>query len=306
MPIILFITLLLVSQSTLAKFIEFKRFGENPGDLSASYFVPKIVEKNSESLPIVVLLHGCAQQGEELAQKSGLLGLTQDHNFALLLPQQRLKNNIKRCFNWYSPDDYTKDKGETRSIRNMITTLKQQLSSDNIFIIGLSAGGAMTSSLLVNYPELFTAGAVVAGIPFPCADGLIKGISCMKNGPSQTVEELASLVEKINPKPVTWPKLSIWTGTNDNIVNPLNSAMLAGLWGQLAGAMKDPIVDEKPGYRITHWHSGSHVQVELVEVEDRNHGIMVNPNIMNGGEASDYLLSSPVSTAKHVVNFWGL
>ena len=300
------IALLLFSHVSLAEFFELKNFGENPGELSASYFLPKIVEENSKSLPIVVLLHGCAQTGEDLAKQSGFLGLAQDHKFALLMPQQGLTNNIKRCFNWYSADDYIKDKGETRSIKNMITTLKKQLSSDKVFIIGLSAGGAMASSILVNYPELFIAGAVVAGIPFPCADGLIKGISCMKNGPSQTVGELVTLIEDINPNPVTWPKLSVWTGTNDSIVNPLNSSTLARLWAQLSNVISDPVVDKKSGYTITHWHSDSNVQVQLVQVTDRTHGIMVNPSVENGGKASDYLLSSPVSTAKHVINFWGL
>lgn len=299
-------SLLLVSHFSTAEFFELENFADNPGELTASYYLPTLIAKDNESLPLVVLLHGCAQEGKELAEKSGLLGLAQQHKFALLLPQQGLTNNIKRCFNWYSPDDYTKDKGETRSIKNMIATLKNKLSSDKIFIIGLSAGGAMASSILVNYPELFTAGAIVAGIPFPCADGLIKGISCMKNGPSQTVGELVTLIEKINPKPDTWPKLSVWTGTNDSIVNPLNSSMLAVLWAQLSKVTPGSIVDKKSGYTITNWHSGSDVQVQLVEVADRTHGIMVNPNVENGGKESDYLLSSPVSTAKHVIDFWGL
>jgi poly(hydroxyalkanoate) depolymerase family esterase len=299
-------SLLLVSHFSTAEFFELKSFADNPGELTASYYLPTLKAKDSESLPLVVLLHGCAQQGKELAEKSGILGLAQQHKFALLLPQQGLTNNIKRCFNWYSPDDYTKDEGETRSIKNMITTLKQQISSDKVFIIGLSAGGAMASSMLVNYPELFTAGSVVAGIPFPCADGLIKGISCMKNGPSQTVGELVTLIENIHLKSETWPKLSIWTGTNDRIVNPLNSSTLAGLWAQLSNVISAPIVDKKPGYTITNWYRNSDVQVQLVEVADRTHGIMVNPNVENGGKESDYLLLSPVSTAKHVVSFWGL
>ena len=194
-------SLLLVSHFSTAEFFELENFADNPGELSATYYLPTPIADESESLPLVVLLHGCAQKGKELAEKSGLLGLAQQYKFVLLMPQQGLTNNIKRCFNWYSPDDYTKDKGETRSIKNMITTLKKQFSSDKVFIIGLSAGGAMASSILVNYPELFTAGAVVAGIPFPCADGLIKGISCMKNGPSQTVGELVTLIEEINPNP---------------------------------------------------------------------------------------------------------
>jgi len=303
----LLLTLLLLSHQSLAAFTELKNFGTNPGDLEASYYIPKMNDTNSFSPALVVLLHGCAQQAEALAQQSGFLGLAKQHNFALLLPQQGLSNNIKHCFNWYSSEDYSKDQGETLSIKNMITTLKQKLASENVYIIGLSAGGAMASSLLVNYPELFTAGAVIAGIPFPCADGLITGISCMKNGPSQTADEFVTLIQKINPKQTVWPKLSVWTGVNDSIVNPLNSSMLAQQWAKLSGVDIKPRVNNKSGYSITSWsNTDNDLQVELVEVMKRGHGIMVNPKVKNGGEMSDYLLASPLSTAKHVIEFWQL
>jgi len=301
------ITLLLLSHHSLAAFFELKDFGQNPGDLKASYYLPKMNDSNNSSPALVVLLHGCAQQAETLARQSGFLGLAKQHNFALLLPQQGLMNNIKHCFNWYSADDYSKDKGETLSIKNMIITLKQKFNSEDVFIIGLSAGGAMASSLMVNYPKLFTAGAVVAGIPFPCADGLITGISCMKNGPSQTTDELVTLIKKINPKQTVWPKLSVWTGANDSIVNPLNSSMYAQQWAQLSKLEAKPIVENKSGYTITRWqNSVKEVQVELIEVMMRDHGIMVNPKVENGGEVSDYLLASPMSTAKNVIEFWQL
>ena len=299
--------LLIFSYQSMAKFIALKEFGANPGELQGSYYSPDIDATNNDSVPLVVLLHGCAQNAETLALQSGFLGLAKQHGFALLLPQQALTNNIKQCFNWYSAEDFTKDSGETLSLKNMITTAKQILESRHVYIVGLSAGGAMASSLLVNYPDLFEAGAVVAGIPFPCADGLITGISCMKNGPSQSVNELVSLVDKIQPAQEIWPKLSVWTGANDSIVNPLNASMLAQHWSQLSNLASPPIINKNDGYIISHWQNNkSNVQVELVEVLNRDHGIMVNPELENGGEASDYLLSSPISTAKHVVEFWGL
>lgn len=303
------IILLSYSHLSFAKFTELKHFGNNPGDLEASYYLPKIDSSNSANPALVVLLHGCAQQAEELADKSGLFGLAKHHKFALLLPQQGLKNNIKHCFNWYSAEDYTKDKGETLSLKNMITSLSHKVKSENVYIIGLSAGGAMASSLLVNYPELFTAGAVVAGIPFPCADGLITGISCMRNGPSQTSDELVSLIQKINPKQQNWPKLSVWTGENDSIVNPLNASMLAEQWVKLSKTKikTKPMISKKSGYTISRWQNiDEEVQVELVEIKNRGHGIMVNPKIENGGETMDYVLESPLSTAMHVIEFWQL
>jgi poly(hydroxyalkanoate) depolymerase family esterase len=300
-----FITLLLTLSVSLSSYADFKKldnFGPNPGDLDASYFTP-----STENPALVVLLHGCAQQGSELAINSGLFGLAKKHNFALLLPQQGLSNNIKRCFNWYSADDFTKGLGETSSIKNMINHLKAQLGSKDVYILGLSAGGAMASGMLANYPELFTAGAIVAGIPFPCADGLITGISCMRNGPSQTADELITYVKKLNTNQKNWPKLSVWTGVKDSIVNPLNSSMLALQWVGLSALETKPKVDEQSGYTITEWYNAAkETQVELIEVSDLGHGIMVNPNVENGGKESDYLLASPVSTVKHVIDFWQL
>ena len=304
---LLALSLTLLSYNAFAAFTQLDNFGANPGDLDASYYLPEKSKSSDVSPALVVLLHGCAQQGEILARQSGLLGLAKKHQFALLLPQQGLSNNIKRCFNWYSAGDFTKDKGESLSIKNMITTVQKQINVANIYIIGLSAGGAMASSMLVNYPDLFKAGAVVAGIPFPCADGLITGISCMKNGPSQTAHELVMLVNKLNPEQATWPKLSVWTGTNDSIVSPLNSAKLAQQWAQLSSLAAKPIVDKKSAYTITRWqNAASETQIELVEVATLDHGIMVNPKVENGGTVSDYLLASPVSTAKQVIDFWQL
>ncbi len=311
-----------LSFSAFANFTELQSFGANPGSLAASYFSPQ-----PQSSALVVLLHGCAQNGEQLAQQSGLLGLAKKHKFALLVPQQGLGNNIKRCFNWYSADDYRKDKGESLSLKNMITHLKQQLASENIYILGLSAGGAMASSMLVNYPELFSAGAVVAGIPYPCADGLITAISCMKNGPSQTSDELKTLVIELysqansqsssqsssqlnaqpNSKPKNWPRLSVWTGENDGIVHPSNATLLAQQWTQLMNIKTAAKHEKLAGYQISQWQNDlQQPQVELVQVANLGHGIMVNPSEKNGGEISDYLLAAPISTVKHVVKFWKL
>jgi poly(hydroxyalkanoate) depolymerase family esterase len=290
------------SYSAMANFTELTSFGENPGSLSASIYSP-----NASSSSLVVLLHGCVQSGEKLAQQSGLLGLAKKHSFALLIPQQSKENNIKDCFNWYAAADFSRDKGESLSIKNMIETTKLTLASENVYIIGLSAGGAMTSIMLSNYPELFTAGAIIAGIPFPCADGLITGISCMKNGPSQTASELSKKVSAINSPHTQWPRLSIWTGQNDQIVNPLNAQLLAKQWAKLSQLSDKPFIEHKKGYTVTQWQDKDRLtRVELIEIAGIGHGIMVNPDTEHGGQTSDYLLASPLSTAKHVINFWQL
>jgi poly(3-hydroxybutyrate) depolymerase len=128
-----------------------------------------------------------------------------------------------------------------------------------------------------------------------------------ENGPSQSPDELTLLVSQLNSNQKSWPKLSVWTGANDAIVNPLNAITLAEQWANLSGITRMPQVKNKAGISIKSWgNKQNKAQVELIVVADVGHGIMVNPNEVNGGEAADYLLESSISTAKYIINFWQL
>ena len=83
-------------------------------------------------------------------------------------------NNAQGCFNWFNPEDITRDHGEARSIRQMIARMVRDHGIDQhrIFVTGLSAGGAMTSVMLAAYPEVFAAGAVIAGLPYGVASNV--------------------------------------------------------------------------------------------------------------------------------------
>lgn len=275
-------------------------FGNNPGELSASYYQGDINNKT-----LIVLLHGCVQQGERLAEQSGLMALAQKKKFSLLIPQQSQNNNIKGCFNWFSTQDIDKNQGESLSIKNMINTVNAKQEFSNIYIIGLSAGGAMASSMVVNYPELFTAGAIVAGLPYPCADNLITAIACMRSGPSQTAEQLTTLVKQLNTVQPKWPALSIFTGTNDAVVNPKNSQQLAIHWAQLTESTPRPNISKHQGYQVSQWHGkNKDINVEFIEIENMGHGISVAPEQIDGGSEAPFVLSTPISTIKYLLDAW--
>ena len=56
--------------ATTTPFEKLEDFGGNPGDLGVSYYLPKESISSSKHPSLVVLLHGCAQQGENLAQQN--------------------------------------------------------------------------------------------------------------------------------------------------------------------------------------------------------------------------------------------
>ena len=290
-----------VIQAKQAQFSPLSQFGDNPGELTASYFKPSDSAKT-----LVVLLHGCVQDAKVLAKQSGFLAQAQAHNFVLLLPQQSKTNNIKQCFNWFSAPDTDRDKGETLSLKNMIASTKKTLGADKVYIAGLSAGGAMASSMLVNYPEQFNGGAVIAGLPYPCADSLIKAISCMRTGPSQSADELATLARKTSPNTSQWPPLYVITGGSDNVVNADNSAKLAQQWAQLS-SLSSLSMSKQKNADVMQWVGhNKKAHIKLVTIADMDHGLSVNPDVEGGGVVAPFLPKAQLSAAKDIVDFWQL
>jgi poly(3-hydroxybutyrate) depolymerase len=66
--------------------------------------------------------------------------------------------------------DSRRDGGEALSVKQMIDRMKleHQIDPARIFVNGLSAGGGMTSVMLATYPDVFAAGAIIAGLPYRC------------------------------------------------------------------------------------------------------------------------------------------
>ena len=87
-----------------------------------------------------------------------------------------------------------------------------------VFIAGLSAGGAMAAALLAAYPDVFAAGAVVAGLPVGAASSTTEALRRMAEaGPARSPAAWAELVRRAAPigYPGPWPRLSIWHGEDD-------------------------------------------------------------------------------------------
>lgn len=293
------ISMVTLSCSLQASFTSFQITKANPGELSFSYFKPEQPAK-----ALVVLLHGCAQQGESFARQSGFVDQAKQYGFALLIPQQAKSNNIQQCFNWFSPLDNKKNSGETASIKNAIEQFKGQFHTTETYITGLSAGGAMASNLLSHYPEIFTAGSVIAGIPYPCADNLVKAISCMKSGPVDSPQLLAA---KLLKRHNNWPRLTVITGEQDKIVAPKNAKYLAKQWAVLNGLKPSEIITGQSygdTLEVSKWGDTAQAKVELLVVKGLGHGIPVNSTITGGGSAGGFFLDSQFSAAKYLADIW--
>ena len=306
---------------------EERGFGSNPGNLRMFSYVPASVARAG---PLIVVLHGCKQNAVTFARDAGWLALADQLKLALLLPEQKGlppyfhdafvfpwvvtmmgANNQNACFNWFEPEHVTRDQGEALSIRQMVDTMMQRYSVDGarVYIVGFSAGAAMTAVMLAAYPERFAGGAIVAGVPFGCADNVMMALKCMNPGIDQSPDEWRRRV----PRGVTGahgraPPVSIWHGSVDARVIPHNLQELVEQWTAVHGISAMPARHERNQFlRREVFTDGTSTRVESVLVKGLAHAFPIRTDGSTScGQPGDFVASAGVCAAKEISRFWGL
>jgi poly(hydroxyalkanoate) depolymerase family esterase len=289
--------------------VETAGFGSNPGGLRMFSFVP---EHRPPAPALVVVLHGCGQTAAGYDVGAGWSTLAKHYGFALLMPEQQSSNNGQGCFNWFNPEDTTRDSGEACSIRQMIARMVDEADIDpqRIFVTGLSAGGAMTSVMLATYPEIFAGAAVIAGLPFGVATNVREALTGMSQSPSRSAAELGDLVRNASNHKGPWPKLSVWHGSADRTVNPANADEIVKQWLDVhhlpAAPMSETIVDGYP--RQVWWNADGETIIESYTITDMAHGtpLGVADNDERYGAQGAFLIEAGISSSYHIANFFGL
>lgn len=322
----------LPDHSSLNPLLEIQNFGANPGNLRMFMSVPSIATGVATSLhahagpapgttrrpgqpaakpALVVALHGCLQTPGSYDLGSGWSALAASYGFALVMPGQRPANNPNRCFNWYSPEHAVRDAGEARSIRDMIAYMIGHHGIDpaRIYIAGLSAGGATAANLLAVYPEVFAAGAILAGLPFGAATSMPEALSAMAQGHSQSPAQWGDIVRAASAHTGPWPRLSVWHGGADNVVHPANAEALIGQWSDLHRLDQPSIDTEISGHRCRIWSNrGGDALLESYTINGMGHGV---PTTARGrpediGVTSPFHLETGICSTRQIALFWGL
>lgn len=284
-------------------------FGDNPGGLRMFAYLPPNLPRRPA---LVVVLHGCGQDASGYDHGVGWSTLAKRYGFALLLPQQQEINNANVCFNWFNPDDTARDRGEAASIRRMIDKMAHDHRIDRrrIYITGLSAGGAMTMAMLAVYPELFTAGAVIAGLPYGIAGNAREALGGMMAAPSRPARELGDLVRNASHHTGPWPRLSVWHGSADRTVHPGNADEIVKQWLDLNGLPEAPMaeanVDGHP--RQVWWNANGETVVESYTISGMAHGTPIGlvGNDERYGAEGAFQIEVGISSSYHIAKFFGL
>jgi poly(hydroxyalkanoate) depolymerase family esterase len=256
-----------------------------------------------------VVLHGCTQTAEAYAVNAGWLTLADRFGFMVLAAQQPSSNNPNRCFNWFSPGDVRRGEGEAASIASMVAHLvgAHDLDAKNVFVTGLSAGGAMAAAMLAAYPDVFSGGAVIGGLPYGVARNVQDALRVMSRADGRAARELGALVPK--PQGGRAPRLSVWHGEADVTVKAGNAHDLAQQWSAVHGLPSAPHRVEQNAFGTRSvWRSAAgETLVELNLVRALGHGTPLSTKGDDAlGAVAPFMLEAGVSSSLEIVRFWGI
>lgn len=283
-------------------------FGSNPGKLRARTYVPEDVRR---SPGLVVVLHGCTQSASAYDHSAGWSAMADRYGFVLLFPEQRRANNPNLCFNWFAPAHNRRGQGEALSIAQMIKTMivRHGIDVDNVFVSGLSAGGAMASAMLATYPELFAGGTIIAGLPYGLASSVREAFEVMGGQIEADSETLGNQVLAASGHLGPWPKISVWHGAEDRTVDVRNAAAIVDQWKKVHGTTREPSnISTIEGFARRVWQdSNGWDAIEEFIIPGMAHGVPLDTSADDNGEVSSpYMLDVGISSTREAIRFWGL
>jgi poly(3-hydroxybutyrate) depolymerase len=164
--------------------------------------------------------------------------------------------------------------------------------------------------MLATYPEVFAAGAVIAGLPYGIASNLREALDGMFHSPVRPARELGDLVRNASDHRGPWPKISVWHGSADRTVNPGNANEIVKQWLDLhdlpEAPMAETIVDGYP--RQAWWNKDGETLVESYAITDMAHGTPLGlaDNDQRYGVEGAFLIEAGISSSYHIAKFFGL
>lgn len=285
-------------------------FGSNPGALAMYKYVPAGMSSNAA---LVVALHGCTQDAATYESNTGWNKLADTYKFYVVYAQQSSSNNSSKCFNWFESGDISRNSGEALSIKQMVDNMKSSYSIDasKVFVTGLSAGGYFTPVMLAAYPDVFAAGAVMAGGPYKCATSMTDAFTCMSPGKTDTAANWGAKVKGAYTSFTgTYPRVSIFHGATDTTVKPVNMDELVKQWTYVHGADQTADVsDTVKGHPHKVYKNSSGVAVvETYSITGMGHAISVDPGTgaEQGGTTGSYSIDKDLYSSYWAAKFFGI
>lgn len=177
-------------------------------------------------LPLVVMLHGCDQTASEFAEGTRMNRLAEEKGFAVLYPQQSLREHPMRCWPWFEKSIQSGG-GDVQLIAGAIDKVVRHYAIDatRVYVAGLSAGAAMAHILALNYPHRFAAVGLHSSPVFGAGHTRMGALAVMQGG---SIRASGTAITEVSVKFGGLPPMPaiLMHGEADKVVRPINQAQL--------------------------------------------------------------------------------
>ena len=192
------------------------------GSRNYKLYIPRHTETGRRAL--LVMLHGGTQDADDFAAGTRMNALAEEHGFIVAYPSQSKAANASLCWNWFSPENQMRGRGEPAIIAGITSEIIADYDVDpaRVFVAGLSAGGAMAAAMGATYPDLYAAVGIHSGLPYRSAADLPSAFAAMRGDTRRQGRQLRKSHGAGDDSPRI--RTIVFHGDADHIVNPLNAA----------------------------------------------------------------------------------
>jgi poly(hydroxyalkanoate) depolymerase family esterase len=196
---------------------------------SRDYLVYRPAVTSRAPLPMVVFLHGCNETAEQAASATHFNRVADQRHFVVVYPQQAVTSgssapladgNGVGCWNWFLPQDQSRDAGEPAIIAGITRTVAaaQHVDSRRIYVEGVSAGADMSVILGATYPDVYAAVGVLAGCAYRTCGDTTGELGYQAMGARARVVPMFienGTADTLNNMAMAGGLLASWLGTDD-------------------------------------------------------------------------------------------
>ena len=177
-----------------------------------------------QEVPLVVMLHGCTQSPNDIAAGTQMNRLAEENIFLVAYPAQAQGANMNKCWNWFKASDQQRGRGEPSLVSGITRQVidEYNVADGRVYVVGMSAGGAMAAIMAEAYPDLYAAVGIHSGLAPGAAHDMPSAFAAMHQGGPATPRRDVPIATATGESTRIVPAI-VFHGDRDKTVHPRNA-----------------------------------------------------------------------------------